>query len=1535
VKGAAVQAKDNIISAVADPLGKAPEPGAVASMGYADKVASDTLRSAGPADPAQAANTAMQAQARQFVPVTVKAGQELEWLKQNNPDALNRLRAGTGKQAAAADIAQGAASLDRTAESMRAKPGEEDSAWAFSVDQAEKLLGKGTQAVGGAMGLKNVERAGREYAEQQEQDIDLGGYKVDPASLRERYNEEGFVGALKLVGTRIAENWAPSGVTLAGSAAAALAAVFSAPAAAVLAGTTAVGAGLMGVGEVKSELEDQGIEGGDGLAVGAGALIGLLDMVGAGKVIPRDMLTRMTGNEIVTALVEKGYVDAAKAFAKEIGKKAAFEGVTEMAQEGIVMGAAGTKGAKYEAMEIADRLIDGAVIGAAMGGGVGTVSTGIETAHAPKSASAIAGRALLDDVDARSYAADAPPGVGPGEADYRSATKRAFGGALAMDGAPPRASADSEPPERETRPQAARREIEARKDALRGEFGITKPADMPAAEAVDQDQLLGELSAEQGATDGATRQTPAEVAQAGGESGGDLGASRLPAAVVSGSGNGVDTAAGIAAPGVRGDLPAGASGIGVDAVDEAAHEAATSPNNDLREPSEAQKLAGNYKKGKVSLHGLDISIENPAGSTRSGTDEDGKAWETRLAHHYGYVKRTTGADGDQIDVFIGGKPESPHVFVVDQINPKTGAFDEHKALLGFDSRDEALAAYHANYQKGWKGAKAVTELSADQFKDWLKNGDTTKPLAKETDAATTQELAPQAGQAQGAQGLSIGSTPNNAEPVTVKNGIVHVGKYPAMHFETGADVTVPAGADNAAIAQALRDAGVLSSRQRIYGLPKAAKPAAKPVAQPATPATEVRKARAKRAAKSILTADDLSAQSRKTFLKAIKDMGGINVVESRDVAGEPAHIANRMAPGLFRREGNALDLVARRLNELGYLSDADYNDVDGGAQSVRDLIGKALSGESVFTPEEQERYNELAAKEQELAEAVPARNEALADAVEAEATQDDDRIDLDALPTISEADAMGALGFTEEEINGQPDTQSRSSQTAEGTAEGRADEGAAAGAGEAGQAGFALEGQSPADVKAADAKKTSDAEAKTKADAAAEARAKADRERDDFTLTGSSRASDANPGQGDIFSAPKPAEAASASTGADSVSPSETSTAKPEPNQDRLESFGEQVKGRRDSYRKAYGDRMGQAVTEDVAAVPLSKSWPEPDYAKLLEDGADPWGVAFIHAARDEIPAKPGSTFKQSRWVEQVKQLRGLANNILSGDVSAAAMKRLLAEDKFRVLRDSVGSRADLYEAVGHGKSLKGVTVSSGQYGIFEGKEYNPPKVFWSVQQKAKATAFSNWPRMLSFADTREAAIAAFKQKIDGLELDKPADKTVSFDLYSYRGKPGVWIGKKVGKGYIDLKHFDDTKAARAYLADNQAELEALLAKKKEIPNERRDRNLPRVGADHRNGQDVTPETVQRDVRIQGRALRRDHAEMPSASPTVEPDLRRADGYGRRHWRAAKGAVAQRRTEHSLRRARYRWQESRRCALRGRYRRHQPDPQERPRLACP
>jgi hypothetical protein len=153
------------------------------------------------------------------------------------------------------------------------------------------------------------------------------------------------------------------------------------------------------------------------------------------------------------------------------------------------------------------------------------------------------------------------------------------------------------------------------------------------------------------------------------------------------------------------------------------------------EPSDGQKDAGNYKKASVKVDGFGFSIENPAGSTRSGTDESGKAWSQKMHSHYGYFKRTLGKDGDQVDAFINpeGKEGKPF-FVVDQVDQKTKKFDEHKVMVGYETEEEARKAYLANYEDGWGGIGNITEMGQEEFKSWVKDGTRTKkPAAGQTE----------------------------------------------------------------------------------------------------------------------------------------------------------------------------------------------------------------------------------------------------------------------------------------------------------------------------------------------------------------------------------------------------------------------------------------------------------------------------------------------------------------------------------------------------------------------------------------------------------------------------------------------------------------------------------------------------------------------------------------------------------------------------------------------------------------------------------
>ena len=170
------------------------------------------------------------------------------------------------------------------------------------------------------------------------------------------------------------------------------------------------------------------------------------------------------------------------------------------------------------------------------------------------------------------------------------------------------------------------------------------------------------------------------------------------------------------------------------------------------EPTEAQKEAGNYKKGHIKIDGFDITIETPKGVERSGVDEQGNKWSVKMNNTYGYIRGTEGVDGDHIDLFLSDNIDNwnGNVYVIDQVKPD-GSFDEHKVMYGFNSIKEAQQAYLANYSIGWKGLGAITGTTKEEFQKWVASSHRkTKPFAEYKSVKTTegQSAKPQYGQYQ-------------------------------------------------------------------------------------------------------------------------------------------------------------------------------------------------------------------------------------------------------------------------------------------------------------------------------------------------------------------------------------------------------------------------------------------------------------------------------------------------------------------------------------------------------------------------------------------------------------------------------------------------------------------------------------------------------------------------------------------------------------------------------------------------------------------
>jgi hypothetical protein len=273
--------------------------------------------------------------------------------------------------------------LEAAIDEIAAQP--QDSALGYSVDQAQMLGYKGTEAFGSALqglGLDTVGSAvqgfGARGVAQQEEDIARGNYQAQYTGSLLEQDSIGDAAGWLLEGMQA--NAASSGFALAGTAAAAVAGLVSAPAALLLGGATLSGSFLMGTGESALEQEEKTGSYDSSVALGTGAIIGLLDRFGAGRVFSPSELGKMSVKELYEKLAKKGYTEAAREVAKEIGKKALAEGVTEATQEGAIIGSAASQGGQYTAGEVGNRLVDAAALGTGFGGTAATAQTAVQGA---------------------------------------------------------------------------------------------------------------------------------------------------------------------------------------------------------------------------------------------------------------------------------------------------------------------------------------------------------------------------------------------------------------------------------------------------------------------------------------------------------------------------------------------------------------------------------------------------------------------------------------------------------------------------------------------------------------------------------------------------------------------------------------------------------------------------------------------------------------------------------------------------------------------------------------------------------------------------------------------------------------------------------------------------------------------------------------------------------------------------------------------------------------------------------------------------
>jgi N12 class adenine-specific DNA methylase/predicted RNA methylase len=235
-------------------------------------------------------------------------------------------------------------------------------------------------------------------------------------------------------------------------------------------------------------------------------------------------------------------------------------------------------------------------------------------------------------------------------------------------------------------------------------------------------------------------------------------------------------------------------------------------------------------------------------------------------------------------------------------------------------------------------------------------------------APAPKAAAPVAEVPAGPKVLSIGTMPNNAEPITVKDGAIFIGKYPAQHFETGEDITVKPGASNAQIRDALKAAGAIGRGVKVFGVEKEEP---KP------------KVKAKR----------IVDNTRDSLITAIGKLGGFHTdsVEANDIRtllGVTGNMKIQVGSGLpvflFNKNGKKPDDMAGALHEHGYLDEHDMNDMLDKLYNDKDQGSKYAQHQRGEEPEQEHEgvrhgYDDLTEADQSAVSEVVAADEDMLD----------------------------------------------------------------------------------------------------------------------------------------------------------------------------------------------------------------------------------------------------------------------------------------------------------------------------------------------------------------------------------------------------------------------------------------------------------------------------------------------------------------------------------------------------------------------------
>jgi len=244
-----------------------------------------------------------------------------------------------------------------------------DSAVSFSADQAQKAFGEAFSVIGDATGFQGLKEFGENVIKQQDEDIKQGGYIP---SYKGSFTDQDGADLMGWTLEKILENSVSTVGTIGGLAVAALTAPVSGTAAGAITAGTATMTALGSIGSIAGELKQKKVYNEDmaSQAIVIGLISASVDMIGAGKLVApiKDAIIK---EGIKSGAIKAAGKDVKKSLTTAGGIMVLSSGLSEVAQEGVIIANGASEGADYDTKEVVNRFVDSFVVGAAMGTMIG------------------------------------------------------------------------------------------------------------------------------------------------------------------------------------------------------------------------------------------------------------------------------------------------------------------------------------------------------------------------------------------------------------------------------------------------------------------------------------------------------------------------------------------------------------------------------------------------------------------------------------------------------------------------------------------------------------------------------------------------------------------------------------------------------------------------------------------------------------------------------------------------------------------------------------------------------------------------------------------------------------------------------------------------------------------------------------------------------------------------------------------------------------------------------------------------------------